>query len=170
MENKHMQTNPNFFSEYFESLPVGYRFMPTDDEHILHYLMKKANNEKLPRNKINVVKLYDFNPEELADDYRLSGENEWFFFTPRSKKYKNATRPNRAAGNGYWKASAADTVVTHNGVNVRSRKTGVCCDGKLPKCKESKTSWIMHEYKVNNPPPVQRSSADNVKVNLSTYH
>ncbi|XP_022854941.1 protein ATAF2-like [Olea europaea var. sylvestris] len=146
--------------EYFRSLPAGFRFKPTHDELIVHYLMKKIENEELPRNKINVVNLYEFNPEILADEYRSSGENEWFFFTPRSKKYKNGKRPNRTAGDGYWKASGADIEVKHNGVDVGSRKTLVYYEGKPP----VKTSWIMHEYTVNNPPPVQKSSADDMKL------
>ncbi|CAA2947104.1 NAC transcription factor 29-like [Olea europaea subsp. europaea] len=182
MENQPMQTNavnnsliyPNFEAlcstfinelsddEYFESLPAGYRFKPTHDELIVHYLMKKINQEMLPRNKINVVNLYEFNPELLAHVYKSSGENEWLFFTPRSKKYKNGKRPNRAAGNGFWKASGADTLVKHNGVDVGSRKTLVYYTGKPPK--GTKTSWIMHEYTVNNPPPVQQSSADDMKL------
>ncbi|CAI9765725.1 unnamed protein product [Fraxinus pennsylvanica] len=62
---------PNFRNEvsddeYFQSLPPGYRFKPTHDELIVHYLTKKIKKENLPRNKINVVNLYEFNPEILA--------------------------------------------------------------------------------------------------------
>ncbi|CAI9765897.1 unnamed protein product [Fraxinus pennsylvanica] len=52
--------------EYFRSLPAGFRFKPTHGELIVHYLMKKIMKEELPRNKINVVNLYEFNPEILA--------------------------------------------------------------------------------------------------------
>ncbi|CAI9765737.1 unnamed protein product [Fraxinus pennsylvanica] len=53
--------------EYFGSLPPGFRFVPRDDELIDDYLIKKIRNEKLPRNKINVLNLYEFNPEQLAN-------------------------------------------------------------------------------------------------------
>ncbi|KAF9672393.1 hypothetical protein SADUNF_Sadunf11G0037100 [Salix dunnii] len=41
----------------------------------------------------------------------LFGENEWFFFGSRDRKYPNGARPNRAAGSGYWKATGTDKPV-----------------------------------------------------------
>ncbi|KAL2455025.1 NAC domain-containing protein [Abeliophyllum distichum] len=178
MVNQPMQNNgltdlhsaylyPNFSDEvsdyeYFRSMPVGFRFKPTHDELIVDYLMKKIKNEKLPRNNITVVNIYEFSPEILVDRYRLTGEDEWFFFTPREKKYKNGKRPNRAAGTGYWKASGADNIVKRNGENVGCRKALVFYEGKPPN--GTKTSWIMHEYTVNNPPTPQRLSSDDMRL------
>ncbi|KAL2534749.1 NAC domain containing protein 32 [Abeliophyllum distichum] len=171
MVNQPIQNNgvlyPNFLDEvsddeYFRSIPVGFRFKPTHDELIVDYLMKKIKNEKLPRNNITSVNIYEFNPEILVDYFRLTGEDEWYFFTPREKKYKNGKRPNRAAGTGYWKATGADNIVKRNGENVGCRKSLVFYDGKPPN--GAKTSWIMHEYTVNNPPIPQKSSSDDMRL------
>ncbi|KAL2464298.1 NAC transcription factor 29-like [Forsythia ovata] len=173
MVNQPMQNNgvayhyPNFLDEvsdyeYFQSLPVGFRFKPTHDELIVDYLMKKINNEKLPRNNITVANIYEFNPEILFDHHRLTGEDEGYFFTSREKKYKNGKRPNRATSNGYWKASGADNMVKRNGENVGCRKALVFHEGKPPN--GVKTSWIMHEYTVNNPPTPQRLSSDDMRL------
>ncbi|KAF6149724.1 hypothetical protein GIB67_017457 [Kingdonia uniflora] len=53
-------------ANYFSSLPVGYKFRPTDEELITHYLSKKVMNHTLPKNKINDVRLYKYSPKELA--------------------------------------------------------------------------------------------------------
>ena len=51
---------------YFDSLPDGYRFMPTDEELILCYLKKKIANEPLPPNRIKKVEFYEKPPEQFA--------------------------------------------------------------------------------------------------------
>ncbi|XP_042482275.1 NAC domain-containing protein JA2-like, partial [Macadamia integrifolia] len=133
-------------SDYFNSFPPGFRFRPLDHELIDYYLKKKVANHPLPMNQIREVQLYKHNPEELAEKYRPYGEKEWYFFTPRDRKYKNGNRPNRAAGNGYWKATGADTLIKSNGQLVGYRKSLVFYVGKAPK--GDKSDWIMHEYRV----------------------
>lgn len=86
------------------------------------------------------------------------GEQEWYFFSPRDRKYPNGARPNRAATSGYWKATGTDKpVLTSGGTQkVGVKKALVFYGGKPPK--GIKTNWIMHEYrladnKTNNKPP-----------------
>lgn len=86
------------------------------------------------------------------------GEKHWYFFTPRDRKYKNGTRPNRAAGSGYWKATGADKPVYHMGGIVGHRKALVFYNGKAPK--GDKSNWIMHEYRVDEPPRNRTSDTD----------
>ncbi|XP_022728756.1 NAC domain-containing protein 67-like [Durio zibethinus] len=147
-------TESNDDDDYLDSFPPGYRFCPLDEELVLHYLKKKVMNESLPQNRIMEVNLYRHNPEKLAEQYKQYGEKEWYFFTPRDKKYRNGTRPNRAAGDGYWKATGADREVKFKGHIVGYRKALVFYRGKPPK--GDKTNWIMHEYRVNGPPQCKR--------------
>ncbi|XWS73570.1 hypothetical protein CRYUN_Cryun02cG0140500 [Craigia yunnanensis] len=140
--------------DYLDSFPPGYRFCPLDEELVLYYLKKRVMNEPLPQNRIMEVNLYHHNPEKLAEQYKQYGEKEWYFFTPRDKKYRNGTRPNRAAGDGYWKATGADREVKFKGQVVGYRKALVFYRGKPPK--GDKTNWIMHEYRVNDAPPCKR--------------
>ena len=78
----------------------------------------------------------------------LFGEKEWYFFTPRDKKYPNCSRPNRVARPGYWKVTGAYKPITAKGSNKRVgiKKALVFYVGKAPK--GNKTNWIMHEYRL----------------------
>ncbi|KAI3461108.1 hypothetical protein Pfo_017771 [Paulownia fortunei] len=138
--------------------PPGYRFVPTDDELILEYLQKKINNEPIPISEISVVNLYQHNPHTLAETHPQLGEKEWYFFTPRDRKYRNGLRPRRSAGTGYWKATGADKHVLFENKIVGYRKALVFYEGKPPK--GDKTNWIMHEYRVDQPPRSRRDAND----------
>ncbi|WKA12188.1 hypothetical protein VitviT2T_029604 [Vitis vinifera] len=138
-------------------LPPGFRFHPTDEELVVHYLKKKASSAPLPVAIIAEVDLYKFDPWELPAKASF-GEQEWYFFSPRDRKYPNGARPNRAATSGYWKATGTDKpVLTSGGTQkVGVKKALVFYGGKPPK--GIKTNWIMHEYrladnKVNTKPP-----------------
>ncbi|KAL8245168.1 hypothetical protein R6Q59_011426 [Mikania micrantha] len=48
-----------------DSLPTGYRFVPTDEE-LISYLLKKIKNETLPKTKINEAHIYGDHPKDLA--------------------------------------------------------------------------------------------------------
>jgi len=79
------------------------------------------------------------------------GEKEWYFFSPRDRKYPNGARPNRAAASGYWKATGTDkNIVASLAGGVREhfgvKKALVFYKGRPPK--GVKTNWIMHEYRL----------------------
>ncbi|XP_074562147.1 NAC domain-containing protein 67-like [Curcuma longa] len=131
-------------------LPPGFRFHPTDEELVQHYLWRKIAGHSIPAPIIAEVDLYKHDPWDLPG-LASYGSREWYFYTPRDRKYPNGSRPNRAAGRGYWKATGADkpVVVTGTGSIGRSlgiKKALVFYQGKAPK--GIKTDWIMHEYRL----------------------
>ncbi|KAG8389902.1 hypothetical protein BUALT_Bualt01G0027200 [Buddleja alternifolia] len=141
-------TREENIDEYFHSLPKGYRFEPTDEELIVHYLKKKILKEELPINRFKEVDIYQYStPEQLTADFNLIRESEWYFFTPRSKKYPNGQRPNRCTPDGYWKANGADGEIRSNREIVGYRKTLCFYKGNPPS--GTKTNWLMHEYRIN---------------------
>lgn len=83
-----------------------------------------------------------------------------YFFTPRSKKYRNGNRPARAAGNGYWKATGADKDIFHNNILVGARKSLVFYIGKAPT--GTKTSWIMQEFRLNKDTPQPQTNEEDI--------
>ncbi|XP_068639864.1 NAC domain-containing protein 72-like [Aristolochia californica] len=129
------------------SLPPGFRFFPTDEELLVHYLCRKAAGHHFSLQLIGELDLYKFDPWVLPGK-ALFGEKEWYFFTPRDRKYPNGSRPNRVAGSGYWKATGTDKVITAQGRKVGIKKALVFYVGKAPK--GNKTNWIMHEYRLGD--------------------
>ncbi|XP_058107739.1 NAC domain-containing protein 2-like [Magnolia sinica] len=130
------------------SLPPGFRFHPTDEELILHYLKNKTTSTPCPVSIIAEVDIYKFNPWDLPAKAAF-GDKEWYFFTPRDRKYPNGARPNRAAACGYWKATGTDKPIsktTAGKENIGVKKALVFYKGRPPK--GIKTNWIMHEYRL----------------------
>ncbi|KAI3456293.1 hypothetical protein Pfo_012956 [Paulownia fortunei] len=136
-----------FTGSHHPRLPPGFRFHPTDEELVVHYLKKKAASAPLPVAIIAEVDLYKYDPWELPSKASF-GEQEWYFFSPRERKYPNGERPNRAATSGYWKATGTDKpILTGNGTQkIGVKKALVFYGGKPPK--GIKTNWIMHEYRL----------------------
>lgn len=90
----------------------------------------------------------------------MFGQREWYFFTPRDRKYPNGSRPNRSAGRGYWKATGADKPISPKGCTrpLGIKKALVFYHGKAPR--GIKTDWIMHEYRLAD---TSRTAATNNK-------
>lgn len=73
-----------------------------------------------------------------------TGDRQWFFFSPRERRYPNAARSNRATEHGYWKATGRDRIITCNSRAVGVKKTLVFYKGRAPS--GVRTDWVMHEY------------------------
>ncbi|XP_034706036.1 NAC domain-containing protein 2-like [Vitis riparia] len=161
-----VQNNHSEGGELFDlnSLPPGYRFNPTDAEIIVSYLRKKIDHQSLPPNKIIEADLYAYDPNELAARYEPSGNDEWFYFTPRDRKYPNGQRPKRSVGgDGYWKATGADKEIIFEDRTVGYRKPLVFHRGSFQN--GVKTNWIMHEFRVAKPPePPRRSGVNHMRL------
>ncbi|WOL12937.1 hypothetical protein Cni_G21706 [Canna indica] len=133
------------------TLPPGFRFYPSDEELVCHYLQKKVANERVSEGTMVEVDLHTREPWELPDVAKLSA-NEWYFFSFRDRKYATGSRTNRATRSGYWKATGKDRTVyeprTHAVVGMR--KTLVFYSGRAPN--GLKTNWVMHEFRLESSP------------------
>ncbi|KAK9072528.1 hypothetical protein SSX86_008962 [Deinandra increscens subsp. villosa] len=142
------------------NLPPGFRFHPTDEELIVHYLSRKSRSTSESVSIIADVDLYKHDPWELPE-MALFGTKEWYFFTSRDRKYPNGSRPNRATGNGYWKATGSDKPVKSKSdpnTTIGIKKSLVFYAGKG--VKGMKTNWIMHEYRLTITNPSTNSRLD----------
>ncbi|XP_042519608.1 NAC domain-containing protein 2-like [Macadamia integrifolia] len=143
-------------------LPPGFRFHPTDEELVMHYLCRKCAAQSIGVPIIAEIDLYKYNPWQLPG-LALYGEKEWYFFSPRDRKYPNGSRPNRAAGTGYWKATGADKPIGHP-KPIGIKKALVFYSGKAPR--GEKTNWIMHEYRLAD---VDRSARKKNSLRLDDW-
>lgn len=121
-------------------LPVGYRFHPTDEELLVHYLKRKVFGIPLPASVIPEFDAFQTDPWFFPGDLK---EKRYFF----SKKGLGNGSKRVAAGSGYWKPrckSSREIVDSASNQLVGMRKTLVFNHS----CK-TKAQWVMHEYSLN---------------------
>ncbi|CAI9752706.1 unnamed protein product [Fraxinus pennsylvanica] len=126
-------------------LPPGFRFHPTDEELITHYLSPKVLDSSFCATAIGEVDLNKVEPWDLPWKAKM-GEKEWYFFCIRDRKYPTGLRTNRATDSGYWKATGKDKEIFKVKIPVGMKKTLVFYRGRAPR--GEKTNWVMHEYRL----------------------
>ncbi|XP_041997395.1 NAC domain-containing protein 59-like isoform X2 [Salvia splendens] len=147
-----MFTSPiNFeFGDYDDNhhidMPPGFRFHPSDEELITHYLSKKALNPLFSCYAITDVDINKVEPWDLPWKAK-TGEKEWYFFCVRDLKYPTGMRANRATPAGYWKATGKDREILRGEKLVGMKKTLVFYQGRAPK--GVKSNWVAHEFRLD---------------------
>ncbi|BFG22330.1 hypothetical protein CerSpe_086050 [Prunus speciosa] len=123
------------------SVPVGFRFHPTDEELVTHYLKKKLKGmDSHVSNIIREIDILKFEPWDLPDKSLIKSDDEnWFFFY----KYKKGIR---ATKEGFWKITSKDRVIKarDNRTVIAKKRILTFYIGRVRK--STKTNWVIHEY------------------------
>ncbi|KAK7822218.1 NAC domain-containing protein 104 [Quercus suber] len=132
------------------NLPPGFRFYPTDEELVVHFLHRKATLLPCHPDIIPDLDLYPHDPWEI-DGKAVAEGNKWYFYSRRTQN------SNRITSNGYWKPMGIEEpVMNSNGKKVGIKKHLVFYVGEAPS--SVKTNWIMHEYRLSDTGSSSRSS------------
>ncbi|XP_004308752.1 PREDICTED: uncharacterized protein LOC101308721 [Fragaria vesca subsp. vesca] len=134
------------------SLPVGFKFHPTEEELVNYYLKKKIHggNESEINQIIPFIDLCEHEPAELPGLLGSETEDhdmEWFFFTRNAYKYNKSCRSNRSTKKGFWKITGKE-----RGIKARRSKAVIGKKRTLTfyqgrgEAKKKKTGWVIHEY------------------------
>ena len=75
-----MESTDSSNTQPYPQLPPGFRFHPTDEELIVHYLKRKASSSPLPVSIIAEVDLYKFDPWELPSNIHTISHSFIYLF------------------------------------------------------------------------------------------
>ncbi|GMI93958.1 hypothetical protein HRI_003065100 [Hibiscus trionum] len=133
-------------------MPIGFRFHPTDEELVVHYLKTKALCLPLPASVIPEFDVLQTDPWSLPGDLK---ENKYFFSTRNGNKKRK-----RVAGSGYWKPIGKEKPILASGTNeiVGMRKALIFCENKCSNGTE--TSWLLLQYRLADSLAPQMSIGD----------
>ncbi|XP_044478520.1 NAC domain-containing protein 104-like [Mangifera indica] len=122
------------------NLPPGFRFLPTDEELILHFLYRKASLLPCHPNIIPDLVPFFHDPWQLNGKALCSG-NQWYFFSQVMEK--------RVSENGYWKDLNFELpIFSSAGKKIGVKKHFSFFTGEAPSGVE--IGWNLQEYHLCN--------------------
>ncbi|XP_022154413.1 NAC domain-containing protein 104 [Momordica charantia] len=124
------------------NLPPGFRFYPTDEELVVHFLHRKAALLPCHPDVIPDLDLFPYDPWELHGK-ALGEGNRWYFYSRKIEA--------RVTDNGYWKPLGRDEPVVSAATSdiVGMKKYFVFHVGEVGAATgAAKTNWIMHEFRL----------------------
>ncbi|XP_048129053.1 protein NTM1-like 9 isoform X1 [Rhodamnia argentea] len=135
-------------------LPVGFRFRPTEEELVNHYLKLKILGNKMVELIIPEVDVHQLPPWDLPSKINelssiKSDGDEWFFFCRLQNKYPQSKQTRRSNDYGSWKKTGGTRKIrTLDKRNILGWKK-ILVFKKSGSPKNAQTNWVLHEYHLN---------------------
>ncbi|XP_028771347.1 NAC domain-containing protein 83 [Neltuma alba] len=145
-----MEMLPSFVVSGGVKLPIGYRFCPTDEELIVHYLRKLVLGLPLPAAVIPVLDVFQIDPWNLPGVGETDSVEKGYFFCEKKDIFYGGIIV-IADGTGFWKPTGKVKPIVSPVTNlvVGTRQTLVFCGGDYSD--ETETQWVMHELRLAGP-------------------
>ncbi|XP_076940869.1 NAC domain-containing protein 83-like [Bidens hawaiensis] len=151
-------------------MPIGYRFCPTDEEIIIHYLRPKVFSLPLPATAIlHSDHFFLHHPSRLPGDPK---EKRYFFYKPSSNN--NNTHGSNLAG--YWKPIIKNgnthKLILATGCNhpIGFKKSFVFHQFNDHRRSASKTPWILHQFSLLYPLPIKIEEWVVCSIHMKSKH
>ncbi|KAL8129633.1 hypothetical protein V2J09_018788 [Rumex salicifolius] len=126
------------------NLPPGFRFYPSDEELVVHFLQRRPTLLPCHPDIIPDLDLFPYDPWHLHGKALCEGR-KWYYYSRRTQS--------RVSESGYWKAMGVDEPIfsASNGKKVGMKKYFMFYIGD-PSSSDggSWTNWIMHEYRLSD--------------------
>ncbi|KAJ6959603.1 hypothetical protein D5086_030414 [Populus alba] len=135
---------PNFVENGGFKLPIGYRFHPTDEELVVHYLKRKVLGLPMPASVIPEFDVFQNDPSSLPGNLK---EKRYFFSQMKLNDFgTKCKRPAGSGPSGYWKpiGKGKQIVASDSSKVVGTRKTLVFKERKHSI--KTRSQWFMHGY------------------------
>ncbi|EEF31406.1 transcription factor, putative [Ricinus communis] len=130
-------------------LPPGYRFDPTDQELVLHYLLNRVARKPLScQYFISEIDIYgDMEPWQIWDSLGKADNDVLYVFTPLKKRAANGSTILRRIGSngGSWHGEDSGKEFKLNGVKWTQKRFRY----ENRKCKPHDGAWLMQEYSLD---------------------
>ncbi|XP_038888469.1 NAC domain-containing protein 104 [Benincasa hispida] len=133
------------------NLPPGFRFYPTDEELVVHFLHRKAALLPCHPDVIPDLNRFTYDPWNL-DGKALGEGNRWYFYSRKIDV--------RVTDNGYWNPLGRDDPVLSTATSeVVGMKKYFLFHVQDAAAGPLKTNWIMHEYRLADAAAAAASSS-----------
>ncbi|KAH1089098.1 hypothetical protein J1N35_016355 [Gossypium stocksii] len=125
-------------------IPVGFQFLPTNEELVTEYLINKILHNPLPFwdfSEVEEAALYSTHPKSLVDF--VNGEKKWYFYIHKDKNFSNNSIRKVENDLGFWNLKWCEEIHDTKGNKVAFNNHFVFFSKR-----DKKTHWKMDELQL----------------------